>query len=65
MTTQDLAGELTSFSVSAVMMVCGKCGIPFSVPTNYHNKLRETGETWYCPNGHARVYDGISINDLK
>lgn len=56
MTTAELAGNLTSFSIDATMIVCGKCGIPFSVPTNYYNKLNESHEIWHCPNGHERHF---------
>lgn len=58
MTTQSLAGQLTSFTLTMTTMVCGECGIPFAVPQNYYNKLRETHETWHCPNGHERHYSG-------
>lgn len=35
---------------------CCNCGIHFAVPSFYRLKLRETHNTFYCPNGHAQSY---------
>ena len=35
---------------------CGKCGIRFAAPSQWWDQKRETGEGWYCPNGHSRVF---------
>lgn len=47
-----------------VRMCCGQCGIEFDVPQHFYRECRERGEkkTWYCPNGHPRVY-GESDSD--
>ena len=37
-------------------MVCGQCGIIFSVPEYWRSEKQRTGYSWYCPNGHCRVY---------
>lgn len=38
------------------MMCCGDCGIEFQVPSQFYRERKETGKTWYCPNGHSRVF---------
>lgn len=44
--------EVTDFH----LMECGNCGIVFYVPEVFwSNRLRDA-QTWYCPNGHGRVY---------
>lgn len=46
-------GQTTTFSIAAIMRVCPSCGIPFSIPESYFNKLKEHHVTFYCPNGHS------------
>ena len=44
-----------------VEVSCGKkgCGYsPFPMEENYYDRVRRTGETWYCPGGHPRCYNG-------
>lgn len=60
MSTQDLAGRLTSFSITMVTEVCISCGIPFGIPLNYRDRLKETHESFKCPNGHGQYYPGES-----
>lgn len=55
-TTQDLRGELTSFSIEMFTEVCISCGIPFAIPKNYKDRLKVTHDTFYCPNGHSQFY---------
>lgn len=37
---------------------CGNCGISFGVPVGFYKQRRHDGVTWYCPNGHPRVFRG-------
>jgi hypothetical protein len=60
MTTQDLAGEITSYSLTMVTEVCINCGIPFAIPKNYQERLREKHTNFFCPNGHTQYYPGES-----
>lgn len=39
-----------------VLMACGECGIEFHLPQHFYNERKETGNNWYCPNGHCRVF---------
>lgn len=43
-------------SIALTEMVCGQCGIKFAVPENWRAEKQETGNSWYCPNGHCRAY---------
>lgn len=58
MSTERLAGTLTSFSVTLETIVCVACGIPFAVPKNYKQALVESHERFFCPNGHGQSYYG-------
>lgn len=44
---------------------CYKCCIPFAVPSNYKEHLRESQESFYCPNGHSQAYCESSADILK
>lgn len=35
---------------------CGECGIRFAAPEFFMAEKKKTGQVWYCPNGHSRVY---------
>jgi hypothetical protein len=43
-------------ATNMVSIVCGKCGIEFHVPKRWQTDRRESKETFWCPNGHPRVY---------
>lgn len=43
-------------STALTEIVCGQCGIQFAVPENWRAEKQETGDGWYCPNGHCRAY---------
>lgn len=48
-----------------VTMECGECGTVFAVSSHFNEKLRETGQRWYCPNGHCRVYTETTVQKLQ
>lgn len=52
-------------SIDMTEMVCGKCGINFTVPEDWRSGKQETGETWYCPNGHPRAYAESDVDKAK
>lgn len=56
MDSKLLAGEMTTWSLEAEIIVCCNCGIPFAVPKSYKSTLRKTHEWFYCPNGHQQHY---------
>ena len=37
-------------------MTCGECGVEFCMPTVLYEARRHDGATFYCPNGHGRVF---------
>lgn len=48
-----------------VTLVCGKCGIEFAVPNHWQEKRLESGESFWCPNGHERVFNPTRVDSLK
>lgn len=43
---------------------CGECGIEFSVPSAWQKARQESKETFYCPNGHRRMFRSKSEADI-
>lgn len=37
-------------------MFCGNCGVTFAIPEAMRAEKERDGGSWYCPNGHSRVY---------
>lgn len=35
---------------------CSECGVQFAITEEFENKLRESHQTFYCPNGHSRYF---------
>jgi hypothetical protein len=46
-------------------IVCGACGIQFSLPEVRRADLKKSGDTFYCPNGHPRVYKPTEVDELQ
>lgn len=52
-----MAGE--DVLAGLTVMSCGRCGIPFAMPTALYDENLELGPDgpgWHCPNGHARHF---------
>lgn len=47
-------------SVELQTIECCNCHIIFAVPKEFQQKMRETHEFFYCPNGHSQHYTGKS-----
>ena len=49
------------------MMCCGSCGINFLMPTvrNNESKAKGRGLSWFCPNGHERVYGETEADKVR
>jgi hypothetical protein len=60
MTVKDLWGQINTISLNLITIVCGGCGIPFAIPENYLEKLKETHANWHCPNGCVRHFTAES-----
>lgn len=54
-----------SFSGTLVAVTCGACGCTFGLDSVHHQKLRETGGTFHCPNGHPRVYRETDVQKVE
>ena len=44
---------------------CYKCGVVFWVSASLCRRWRDTGETFYCPNGHGQVYGENTVGKLQ
>ncbi|MFH2071907.1 MAG: hypothetical protein ABIJ75_03525 [Actinomycetota bacterium] len=55
--------------MNIVEVICGMAGCgysPFPMEKSYYERVRRTGETWYCPGGHARCYnDGKTADEVE
>ena len=51
--------------MDSITISCAACGVQFCVPTNLHKKLRETGESFYCPNGHSLSFKPSENDKLR
>lgn len=48
-----------------VRHTCGECGISWAQPAEFANARRADGKTFYCPNGHARVFRESTEEKLR
>lgn len=48
--------EVWYFEVELEELECCRCGILFAAPQGYVNRLRNSGVTFYCPNGHGLIF---------
>lgn len=39
---------------------CCSCGVAFALPARFMLVLRQTHQSFYCPNGHSQSYTGKS-----
>lgn len=44
---------------------CGKCGIAWAAPISFFEEHRQTRKTFWCPNGHPRVYRESTEDKLR
>lgn len=56
-------------SLNFEVETCVTCGIQFAISTGWQQRVKETKQHFYCPNGHNMYYLGKSkdqeIADLK
>lgn len=45
--------------------ICGECGIEYWVPERWDDDKRQRGESFWCPNGHCRVYRETEATKLR
>lgn len=46
-------------------MCCGECGISFHVPETFISERQQKGGSWYCPNGHSRIFRETDVQKLE
>lgn len=44
---------------------CGECGVQFAMTEAKYEDAKTKGSTFYCTNGHARVYTTSKIKELE
>lgn len=57
---ETYAGETT-----LEVEVCGVCGVLFAVPERLREHCLETGDNFFCPNGHSLVFNDYENKKLK
>lgn len=51
-------GQVYSNILEMYTHICIECGVPFAIPKQLDDRLRQTRESFYCPNGHHQHYVG-------
>jgi len=54
-----------SYRITIIATTCGECGVLFGLSDDFIAERRRTGATWYCPNGHGRVYRDTNEKRLQ
>lgn len=44
------------YSTMLSAISCGVCSIPFAIPASMLTKVKQTGDDFFCPNGHKIHY---------
>lgn len=59
------AAQLLNFETWLAGEECYKCAVKFAIPASLQRRLRETGDEFFCPNGHGQVYKAPEIQKLR
>lgn len=46
-------------------VTCYKCGVLFAIPDNLMRRLRDTGDSFYCPSGHGQCFTKTTAQRLE
>lgn len=52
-------------TVTLKEMVCGGCSIHYAMDQALYSRCLTYGDTFYCPNGHPRVFIDPEVSKLK
>lgn len=52
-------------TLQMAVVTCCNCGIAFSMPKDIQRRYRETGESFFCPNGHKQHYTKSELSKAK
>lgn len=44
---------------------CASCGVLFGLLDEHNDKLRQTGKSFYCPNGHSLSYPKLPARSAR
>jgi hypothetical protein len=55
----------TTYGVKLMAEECCNCSVIFAMPASLRKKLLETGDFFYCPNGHAQHYTESTKQKLE
>jgi hypothetical protein len=44
---------------------CYNCGVTFAMPDNLMRRFRDSGNTFYCPNGHGQKFTETTEDQLR
>jgi len=58
-------GHAINISTKFEVIHCCKCGIPFAVPERIRRMWLESGDSFYCPNGHRQAYCDSAVKKLE
>lgn len=51
--------------VKFVNINCASCYVPFMITKKHQDRLRKSGETFYCPSGHKNYYTKSCESELQ
>lgn len=54
--------QQAKITIKLTTLECGKCGVVFAMSDALYDKRSEDKETFWCPNGHGRVFRGQSAD---
>jgi hypothetical protein len=60
-----MAETLLTYTTTLSKLTCGACHIPFAIPRDLHERLRNTGDKFWCPNGHGISYAETENDRLR
>lgn len=49
----------------ATTTTCAACGVKFCMPAHLFKKVKETGQEFFCPNGHSLVFKPSENDRLR
>lgn len=52
-------------TLSFSLIACGECGVRFYIPNNLYEQRLEDKNTFYCPNGHPRIFSESTGEKFK
>lgn len=52
--------SVQTFVGTLAIEFCYRCHVPFGIPQQWQDSLRESHATFYCPAGHGQHYNGKS-----